>query len=101
MVCIAISRLPSTGIAPATMFVPPRSTPTINFSFALIRAPVDEEPAGANSRCTPPTTHACTASDRADSAAVRGDHRAGTTNQCDRLRRDAQREDQTRTPEQS
>ena len=29
VVCIAISRLPSTGIAPATMFVPPRSTPTM------------------------------------------------------------------------
>jgi hypothetical protein len=35
-----ISRLPSTGIAPTTMFVPPRSTPMMNFS-RFVRAMVN------------------------------------------------------------
>ena len=35
IVRIAISRLPSTGIAPATMFVPPRSTPMMYCSRVM------------------------------------------------------------------
>src|SRR5689334_25181857 len=93
IVRIAISRLPSTGIAPATMLVPPRSTPTMYFSFGLIRAPVDEEPAVANWRCIPPTIRAYSANGPADTALVHGDDMAGMTSRYGRPPRDAPRGD--------